>query len=166
MTQFVHLADSRIIGNITRSGITAAKLQSPFHLLHQGVFCVPVTPDHYRTHQWLRELRRRGLRSFHAVQFALKADMRVWLGRYNETHIEVTASEAAGIFMRHESALGLEIIVPHHIPAAAISRIYSLRQVTGWRFYPEAKGRQPYCRCYYCNRGEINARKVMDPEFR
>jgi len=168
MTQFIHLADSRVISSITCSGIAATKLRAPIHLgasIPQGVFCVPVIPDFYRTHQWLRELRRRGVRSFHAVQFTLKAEAMVWVGRFNRDHINVTATEAAGIFMHHESGLGLQVVVPHRIPAVAISRIYGLRQVTGWRFYPEAKGKPPFCRCAYCNRGLINARKVIDPEL-
>jgi len=123
---------------------------------------VPVARDYFRTHQWLRELKRSNIRSVHAVQFALPPNTKVRIGRYNEAHIDVTAAEAAGIFQQHESGLGLEVIVLHGIASKSISRIYTLSQVIGWRFYPEAKGRQPFCRCLYCNRGQVNARKIID----
>lgn len=162
MTQFVHLADSRKIGRIAKLGILPARLQRSGE---KGVFCVPVARDYFRTHQWLRELKRRNIRSLHAVQFVLPAKTRVLIGRYNDAHIEATAAEAAGIFEQHQSGLGLEVIVPCGIPSKSISRIYALSQVIGWRFYPEAKGKQPFCRCSYCNRGAVNAWKIIDEDF-
>jgi hypothetical protein len=159
MTHFVHLADSRKIGRIAKLGILPTKLRRSGE---KGVFCVPVARDYFRTHQWLRELKRRNIRSLHAVQFALPPNTMVRIGRYNEVHIEVAAAEAAGIFQQHESGLGLEVIVTHGIPRKSILRIYAPSQVIGWRFYPEAKGKQPFCLCAYCNRGQINARKIID----
>ncbi len=97
----------------------------------------------------------------HAIQFRLPNDTIVWIGRYNELHIQTTAGEAAAAFELHKDGLGLEIIVPCSVPRSAITRIYVPSQVLGWRFYPDAKGRKPFCGCKYCNKGEINAYRVI-----
>jgi hypothetical protein len=158
VAQFIHLADSRKIRRIERVGIRAAdtRLDSV-----KGFYCTPVCRDAYRTHQWLRELKRRGFKSISAVQFRLPPAAVVWIGRYNAEHIQVTASEAAKTFDEHSDGLGLEIIVPHSVPRSAIARIYVPKQVFGWRYQPDAKGKKPFCGCKYCNRGEINAYRVI-----
>jgi hypothetical protein len=158
MAQFIHLADSKNAKHISRVGILALKTRLD---AVKGFYCTPVCRDIYRTHQWLRELKRRGFNSMHAVQFRLPPKTTVWIGRYNQEHIQVTASEAARIFDQHEDGLGLEIIVPHSLPRSAITRAYFPSQVFGWRYQPEAKGKKPFCGCKYCNRGEINAYRVI-----
>jgi hypothetical protein len=158
MTQFVHLFDSKIINRIAKGGILAAKTR----LDHEkGFYCTPVSMDFYRTHQWLRELKRSGVRSMHAVQFNLAPNMMVWIGRYNGDYIKVTAAAAAKIFHEHDNGLGLEVIVPKNLPKSSITRIYQPTQVAGWRIHPQAKGKKPFCGCRYCNRGEINAYRVI-----
>jgi hypothetical protein len=117
--------------------------------------------EFYRTHQWLRELKRSGVKSIHAIQFNLAPDTMVQIGRYNGDHIEVTASAAARIFHDHVDGLGLEVIVPRRVSASAIQIIYVPSQILGWRIHPEAKGKKPFCSCRYCNRGEINAYRVI-----
>lgn len=86
------------------------------------------------------------------------------MGRYNEEHIEVSADEAVQIFSEHDDGLGLEVIIPQRIPSAAIKRVYQPSQVLGWRYFPEAKGSKPFCGCRFCNRGSINASKVITEE--
>jgi hypothetical protein len=120
--------------------------------------------DFYRTHQWLRELKRRGMKTLHAIQFNLDPETLVHVGRFNEEHLKVTAAEAAKIFDEHKDGLGLEVIVPHSVPSSAFTRIYTPPQVVGWRYMPEAKGRPPFCGCLYCNRGAINAYRVITEE--
>jgi len=156
--QFVHLADSRKIARILKSGIATAKTRLNGI---RGLYCTPVSKDYYRTHQWLRELKRTGVKSIHAVQFSIPSHQLVWVGRFNDEHIQVTAAEAAGIFEKHETGLGLEVIVPDRIAHSSITRTYMPSQVIGWRFTPEAKGNKPFCGCKYCNRGEINAYRVI-----
>jgi hypothetical protein len=158
LAQFVHLSDSRKICRIARSGIRVGitSLEGV-----KGVYCTPVSRDFFRTHQWLRELKRSGKKTLHAIQFRLPNDTIVWIGRYNELHIQTTAGEAAAAFELHKDGLGLEIIVPCSVPRSAITRIYVPSQVLGWRFYPDAKGRKPFCGCKYCNKGEINAYRVI-----
>src|SRR5262249_812417 len=149
MPQFVHLADSKMVSRIARIGISTTTTWTN----GKGVYCTPVSRYYFRTHQWLRELKRRGTKSMHAVQFDLPARTMVLIGRFQQDHIPVTAAEAAKIFDEHKDALGLEVIVPHRVPKSAIRRIYVPSQVLGWRFYPEAKHRKPFCGCKYCNRG-------------
>jgi hypothetical protein len=158
VTQFVHLFDANKTSRITKSGILAAKTKLDGK---RGVYCTPVSMDFYRTHQWLRELKRSGIKTIHAVQFDLKPETLVWVGRYNGDHIEVTAAVAATIFDQHKDGLGLEVIVAHSVPKSAITRIYAPSQVLGWRIHPEAKGKKPFCGCKYCNRGGINAYRVI-----
>jgi len=75
-----------------------------------------------------------------------------------------TAAEAAKIFHEHRDGLGLEVIVPKSLPKSSITRVYLPSQVLGWRIQPEAKGKKPFCGCRYCNRGEINAYRVITEE--
>ena len=60
MVTFVHLAPTSSIAHIRRSGISKPRKSSP--IFPGGVFAVPVTPNFFITHQWLREMRRRGVR--------------------------------------------------------------------------------------------------------
>lgn len=158
MPQFVHLFDSKNLKRISRLGIIPKKVRIADL---KGIYCVPVSRNYFKSHQWLRELKRRGIKSMHAVQFRIDDEQAVFVGRYNETPLKVKASEAVEIFETHRDGLGLEIIIPSEIAPRNITRIYYPSQVLGWRFYPEAKGRKPFCGCKYCNRGEINAYRVI-----
>lgn len=161
VAQFIHLTDSRKVSRITKSGILTTKIRRATEV---GLYCTPVSMDFYRTHQWLRELKRTGVKSMHAIQFYLSSETLVKIGRYNGDHIEITASEAINIFEEHTDGLGLEVIVPHRVAASAIQRVYLPSQTLGWRFHPEAKGKKPFCGCRFCNRGEINAYRVITEE--
>lgn len=158
MPQFVHLADDREIAMIRKNGIKANKVHGQ---TEKGVFATPVLQNYYRSHQWLRELKRRGIKTISAVQFYLEDDARAIVGRYSEEHLETTAAEAVRIFMEHDSGMGLEVIFPFAIPAKNITRTYTPDQVVGWRYYPEAHsdGRKP-CGCSYCQRGQIKNKKL------
>lgn len=156
--QFIHLADSRAIARIRKHGIALSKTRIEGV---KGFYCTPVCGDYYRTHQWLRELKRTGVKSIHAIQFSLPPTRLVWVGRYNQEHVKTTAAEAASLFEAHHDGLGLEVVVPVSVPPSAITRVYRPRQTVGWRFFPEAKGNKPFCGCKYCNRGEINAYRVI-----
>ena len=160
MPQFIHLADERKVGLIRKNGITASKI---YGREQKGVFATPVTQNHYISHQWLRELKRRGIRTISAIQFSIADDTEVDVGRYNGDHITTTAAEAVRIFMEHENGLGLEVIIPESIPATAITRAYTPKQISGWRYYPEAHAddRKP-CGCPYCQRGQINNKRLRE----
>jgi hypothetical protein len=157
MPQFVHLCDSKMVRRIARAGILTTRATRA----ETGVYCTPVSRDFFRTHQWLRELKRSGVKSIHAVQFRLAPQTLVSVGRFNEEHLLVAAAEAIRIFNEHQDGLGLEIIVPNGVPRSAISRIYVPSQVIGWRYFPGANNKKPFCGCRYCNRGKINAYRVI-----
>jgi hypothetical protein len=150
-----------MLKRISRVGITPKKVR--FAGI-KGIYCVPVSQSYFNSHQWLRELKRRGVKSIHAVQFKIEDETPVYIGKYNEEHLKVTASEAVEVFEKHKDSLGLEVIVPLKVSSKYITRIYYPNQVLGWRFYPEAKGRKPFCGCRYCNRGQINAYRVITEE--
>ena len=160
MPQFVHLADDRDIPLIRKNGIKAQKLAWRPEKL---VFAVPVLQNYYQSHQWLRELKRRGIKTISAVQFRIPDETMVKVGRYNEEHLETTAAEAVRIFMDHTDGLGLEVLIPSSISPKAITRIYTPDQVVGWRYYPESHsdGSKP-CGCSYCQRGQIKNRKLRE----
>lgn len=60
MTQFVHLTDSKSIKLIEKTGvgIAATRIDGV-----RGFYCTPVSRSYYKTHQWLRELKRTGVKS-------------------------------------------------------------------------------------------------------
>jgi hypothetical protein len=162
MPQFIHLADDREISMIRKGGIKAVALDGR---KEKVVFATPVLQNYYQSHQWLRELKRQGIRTISAVQFHVDDDTPVSVGRYNEEHIEATAAESVKIFMDHTTGLGLEVVFSCSIPAKNITRIYTPDQVTGWRYYPESHsdGRKP-CGCPYCQRGQIKNRKLREAD--
>ena len=156
MPQFIHLANAKDIASIERGGIRAnSKAWSRI-----GVFAVPVLPSYTLTHQWLRELKRRGMKTLSAVQFFIPAREPVLVGHYRETPLETTASGAVGVFREHVSTLGLQVFIPRKVTAKEVRRVYTPSQVAGWRYHPEAHGRPPFCGCKYCIRGEIKNRKL------
>lgn len=161
MTQFVHPTDEKRIASVQRNGLKPLAVRSSELV---GVYCTPVSRSGSRTHQWLRELKRRGIKTIVAVQFYLPSRERVLVGRYNQEHITVSASEALRVFEEHQSGLGLEVVVLRSITPKEIRRIYLPNPVSGWRFHPDAKGRKPFCGCRYCNRCEINAYRVITEE--
>lgn len=161
MTQFIHLADARQIASIRRKGIKAIRIRGE---KYRGFYCTPVSRSGFRTHQWLRELKRRGIKTYEAVQFYLPAKTEVYIGRFAKDHLKITASQALRIFEEHEDGLGLEVIVPMSLDASEIRRIYEPNPVSGWRYFPEAKGKPPFCRCEWCNRGTIKARRLIREE--
>src|SRR5262245_20511213 len=82
-----HLAPEKASASILRSGIKAL---SPGLGAPKGVFCLPVLPDYAVTHQWLRELKRRGQRTIVAADFRLASGEMVWVGHYNRPHEEMS----------------------------------------------------------------------------
>ncbi|HYL98915.1 MAG TPA: hypothetical protein VEZ90_08160 [Blastocatellia bacterium] len=121
---------------------------------------MPVTRDFYVSHQWLRELKRRGGSSIVGVYFRVPDDQLVWVGRYNKEHKEMSAAEAAALMMS-EKVEGYEVVIPRRIERKEIHRVKHLPQVVGWRYYPESHGRRP-CGCPYCQQGSYKARRLRE----
>ena len=149
MPTFVHLTSAKSLARIRRSGV---RQSAP------GVFCLPVTPNYGVSHQWVRELRRRGQRLLVAVYFWLPDDEPVSIGRYNEQHTATTAAEAAALLMATPDPLGYEVIVARSIQKAELRAIRRVSQVMGWRCMPQSNRRKP-CLCDWCTRGEINGQR-------
>jgi len=125
---------------------------------------MPVIDDFMLTHQWVRELARRGHRMAVGVYFRLPDDELVWAGRYNEAKLQCTAAAAARV-LRSQRLMGFEVVLPRAVLAAEITAIRPLPAV-GWRFRPEAKGQRPFCPCKFCTRGDIKSQRLrarLDP---
>ena len=88
MPQFIHLADERNISLMRKNGITAVKVCGCGVKSFLGT---PVTENFYRSHHWLRELKRTGVRTISAVQVRIDDGTEVSIGRHNEDHITATA---------------------------------------------------------------------------
>lgn len=168
MTIFVHIADERDAKAIRRNGLALPKnrlreFESKRH--KWGVFALPVVEDFMISHQWVRELKRRGHQLAVGIYFRLPDDEPVWAGLFNQDKEPMTAAEAASR-LRTQRLLGYEVIVPRSIAASEISAVRPLPHV-GWRFFPESKGNPPRCLCRYCNRGDIKSRRMrgrLDPD--
>lgn len=163
MATYVHIADARDVAAIRRNGLVLPKArfrQYEHERYRYGVFAMPVISDFMLTHQWVRELAKRGYRSSVGVYFHLPDDEPVWAGLFNAEKAKATAASAASR-LREERLLGYEVIVPRSISASEIRTVRELPRV-GWRFFPGAKGNAPRCLCKYCVGGEINSRRMRD----
>jgi len=120
---------------------------------------MPVTRNFFVSHQWLRELKRRGQGAIAAVYFRVPDHESVWLGHYRQAHREMTAAEAAAAILRASPAEGFEVIIPRRIQAKEIHRVRMLPQVVGWRYYPDSHGKRP-CGCPYCQYAQYGAKSL------
>jgi hypothetical protein len=159
MATFIHIADERKLLKIKQSGIKISKKGE-----RKGIYCFPVLKDYMLTHQWARELKRRGVKTFVCIQFKIDDKQIVEIGKYNGDKLLLPANEAIETIMNHNDPEGLEIKVLEKVYPVQIQRIYPAPRITGWRYYPEAKGRKPFCHCRYCNRGEIKANRIIIDE--
>ncbi|MFB8087277.1 HEAT repeat domain-containing protein [Streptomyces sp. NPDC055992] len=162
MAMFVHLTPAANAARIRRSGIRAVSRGADGS---KGVFCFPVLPSYTLTHQWLRELARHGgPRGLVAVHLRLPDTESVTFGHYSNrpgrAHTEVPASEAVRRAAALEDPRGWEVFVPRPVSRAEIHRVRAVRQVTGWRYFPDSNGREP-CTCYGCRvRGEYGSQRL------
>jgi len=118
MVSFIHIADKNDEQAILRNGIKASKRRSGA----RGVYATPVVQDFAITHQWARELKRRGVRTLVCVRFKIPDDQPVLVGKYNGEKLEMTATEAIGAVLSHTDPMGLEVIIPRKITAKEIMR--------------------------------------------
>jgi hypothetical protein len=81
------------------------------------------------------------------VQFKIPDVEPVLVGKFNGEKLEMTAAEAAGAVLNHSDPMGLEVIIPRKITANEVMRTYLAPRITGWRYYPTAKGKPPFCHC-------------------
>jgi hypothetical protein len=159
MAQFIHLTDERLAKHVTRTGIKTSELWGSED---RFVYATPVLKDFMISHQWLRELKRRGIRTICAIQFRVSDDEPARVGHYWSEMKACTAAEAVAFFMQNPKALGLQVVFERKIVPKEIMRIYDPPQVSGWRYFPGAHSKKP-CGCPLCLRkGEIKSRKIRD----
>ncbi len=145
MPLLVHLAPEARAAAIGRSGIRLGS-RNGYNL--RGVYCTQL-PNFFVSHQWLRELRRRGQRTFVAVDFRVPDDEPVLLGHYAKPHVEMSAVEAVRTIVRESDQLGYEMVLRRAVSAREIHRIRHVPHVVGWRYYPGSHGHPP-CTCPVC----------------
>jgi hypothetical protein len=156
MPVLVHLADERESAAIEKNGIKPGKGR-------QGIYCMPVTQSFYISHQWLRELKRRGVRSYVGVYFKLDSKTMVYAGKYHEKHKHMTLGEAIKEIARMKDPLGYELLIDRKIEPKEIESIRRLPQNMGWRYFPASHEKGLSCACPMClPRGEIKAKRLRD----
>ena len=96
MAMFVHFAPESSVARIRRAGISRVRKASG--TFPGGVFAVPVTRNFFLSHQWLRELKRRGAGPIAGVYFRIPDDEQVWVGHYHQAHRWMSAAEAVAEF--------------------------------------------------------------------
>jgi hypothetical protein len=135
MIWLVHIADERNLRAIRRLGLQISKARSAATETSRtirGIFAVPLVPNFMLSHQWVREIKRRGFRYAVAVYFRLPDEEPVWAGPYGEGKSPMTAAQCASDLEEHQLA-GFEVIIPRSIRCSEIRRIRPLPRVRGWR---------------------------------
>lgn len=122
---------------------------------------MPVVPNYLISHQWVRELKKRGFRVAVGVYFRIADDEKVFAGLYNSEKKLTTASQALA-WLKDNETLGYEVIIPRSINASEVRSIRSLPQGIGWRHFPGAHERGIFCGCDYCQRGAIKSRRIRE----
>ena len=157
MALFVHVTSEREGRRIAKRGLKTHRTRHaeiPFAL-----FAVPVIPNFILSHQWVRELKRRGQQLMAGVYFRIPDAEPVFVGGYNQPHRWMSAAESAAAMMNNADARGFEVLIPRAITPAEIQRVRILPHV-GWRYFPDAHGRRP-CPCPMCLlRGEMKSKRI------
>jgi hypothetical protein len=149
MPILVHLTPAKDVKRIRKAGIRKGR----------GVYCMPVMQNYYVSHQWLRELKRRGQRTFMGIYFHVPDEEMVWFGRYARPHEHLPVTEAISELMQQDDPQGFELIIPRSISAKDIRKVQSISRVVGWRYMPGVRERA-WCTCPVCvSRGEFNSQK-------
>ena len=158
MAVLLHITDAKSESSIRRQGLKAGR---------RGVYALPVTGDFIATHQWARELKRRGWHRALAVYFRMPGATPVRAGRYNEPHEALSLGAAIAGYLARGQPCGYEIIFATKVPRRSILKTKPLHRPPGWRYFPEAKGRTPVLG--YSSRGGYAAarlRRRLEPPVR
>jgi hypothetical protein len=87
MPILVHLADEKHSKKILNGGIKIGKTK-------KGIYCMPVLQNFYVTHQWLRELKSAGAKTYVGVYFRIDSSELVYAGKYTHPHRHIPLGEA------------------------------------------------------------------------
>jgi hypothetical protein len=161
MPLLVHIAPEPRIGRIRRAGLQPTRLQHWIDGCDRFVWAFPVLESYTLSHQWARELKRKGVHTLIAVTFRVGDAEQVFARHFRETPRPFTASAAIGHIRAAASPLGYEILLPRRVLPKEITRIRVLPQAIGWRYWPEAKSQDRWpCECPMCApRGEVKAQR-------
>jgi hypothetical protein len=146
-----HLIPANLAARARKSGLKAGA---------HGLYCMPLLPNYFISHQWMRELKRRGQRTFVAIDFRLRSDEKIAVGHYGHDKITTSVGRAIADIMRSEDPRGWELILPRSVAADEIVNVRPVARVVGWRYFPDAHARKP-CACRYCLKGEYNSRSIL-----
>ena len=161
---FVHLAAESALARIRRYGIRRSRRGRGD--VPRGLYAVPVTRNFFVSHQWLRELKRKGVGPIGGVYFRIGDDERVWVGNYGQAHREMTAAQAVSEFQAAEDREGWEVVIARRVEADEIHRIRLLPQVLGWRFSPGAKGTRPVLHVFVLYARRVQRAETARPSWR
>jgi hypothetical protein len=160
VSRLTHLTRADRRSGILRSGIRPSRISEKL----AGVYAMPLLPNFYVSHQWLRELRRFHEGPLIAVDFVIPDEEEVLVGHYDRQRHTLTAAAAAAVILRAEDPRGYEILIPRAIARKEIKRTRAVRQVVGWRYWPDAHGHPP-CGCPLCLQpGTYGAAKIRRKE--
>ncbi|HXT49464.1 MAG TPA: HEAT repeat domain-containing protein [Thermoanaerobaculia bacterium] len=150
--RFLHLASAAKERAIRRAGLAGGRAVFPDEsgaavVLRRAVYAMPVVPDFWTSHQWVRELRRQSGERVVAVHFRLADDELVHVGRFGQPHRLVAASAAARWVMDNPD--GAEVVVPRSIARREVVAVREAPQLVGWVQSPDEK--DPFgCVCSAC----------------
>ncbi len=150
MTLLVHITADNLVKRILRNGIAPVRGM---------VWAFPVLDSYTLTHSWSRELKRTGRTTLSAITFRVPDDEIVLARHYRDERRAMTAAEAVGLIRGRSDPRGYEIMLSRRVAPSDIVRVRALPKAIGWRYFPEAKGKQPWlCDCEFCvPQGEVKA---------
>jgi hypothetical protein len=159
MAVFVHFTDENNKKSVIKNGIRMETIH--YKNVNKGIFCMPVIPDFYATHQWVRELKQYNSgNEIIAIYFKILDDEIILYGKYNEEMRKTTAAKAHNIFMNLEDKMGFQAIVVRKIFSNEIIKVKNIPQIIGWRHFPKSHERKR-CLCPAClTKGSYNSMKI------
>ena len=144
MAVFVHFTDENNKNSIVKNGIKMGTIH--YENIKKGIFCMPVIPDFYATHQWVREIKQYNSgNNIIAIYFRISDDEILFCGKYTEKMVCVKAAETHKIFTSQEDKMGFQAILTRKVSKNEITKIKNIPQITGWRHYPKSHEKK---RCY------------------
>jgi hypothetical protein len=151
----VHITAENVAKRIARNGIAP---------VHGFVWAFPIIESFTLTHAWSRELKRSGRTALAAIDFRVPDTEIVFARHYRDERQAMTAAEAVGYIRSRPDPRGYEIMLPRRVMPREIVRVRALPRPLGWRYFPDAKGKEPWlCDCIMCApRGEVKARRQRE----
>jgi len=165
MAIFVHFTDENNKNSIIKNGIKIETIH--YDNINAGVFCMPVIPGFYATHQWVREIKQyKSGNNIIAVYFKIPDNEIVFCGKYNGQLIKVNATEAHKKFLELDDKMGFQVVIDRKILKNEITKIKAIPQIVGWRHFPQSHDRKR-CLCPAClTKGSFNSKKYKKLEFK